>query len=211
MKDFLVKSRLVFILSAVFLLMAAGFVVFRQTHNDIPGVFPNPTSYGVMMVNDDGGSDVDGAQVDTSTWEAYQNKDYGFTFKYPKNWIWREQDGLHNDKKYLNVFFSESDGKHGEELVVGIRSLERNNAMSYSLPADFLDWHRLEMESNEIVAIDSGEVDNLKVIKTKEADGIDSIGSYVYFFKDNFVIYFRAEKEMPPKFDGIFSSLIFDK
>jgi hypothetical protein len=123
------------------------------------------------------------AQTDTSGWKTYTNSQYGFSFRYPNNWNKYEQNC-----SFVQGCVPVSLGDNQQVQIIGVGILDNIDPDNFSSISNFEIWHNKNFASNGLISSNFSQVNQLKFIQTKEADGINSEGDYVYLSSNNIVI-----------------------
>jgi len=116
-------------------------------------------------------------ESDTSDWQIYKNKELGFEVKCPSNYKVGARKNLielepNNYNKYCLI-------------TIGQRSSFKNIL--------FADWHQKNMAGNQEFEII--KEDKNQIVKTVEADGIQTLTNYTYFTNDKTTIYLSCNKD----------------
>jgi len=135
-------------LSVVVAMLVLGWVVFVKIEDSVSVIVVDDGNNGV--VDDDLENDVsnwEGGNVleaDTSNWNIYQNKIYGYDIKYPKDWILEtyEEDYGKNAKKPIRLAFYIKDKqkieRYQESLMANVNIAVINKESSDFTVEDYL-------------------------------------------------------------------------
>ncbi|HRZ34068.1 MAG TPA: Gmad2 immunoglobulin-like domain-containing protein [Candidatus Moranbacteria bacterium] len=125
----------------------------------------------------------------TSNWKTYKNEEYGFEFKYPGDYL---EQIIENDSQFDFHLRLNKNNYSSSFEVLGF--VAKNNE-NYDLSSvdNFKKWHNKFMPSTELKDAAEVLINQKKVIKTHEMDGIDSAGEYYYLTLNGVVIAFAND------------------
>lgn len=128
------------------------------------------------------------SEVDTSDWLTYTNEKYGFSFKYPSNWI------LNDHQKSINLY--------SQELV----GSTYNNSLTIEVTENDFDSQKKQVENSDVIDgnvslakfNDDVEELNINSLRAKVGTHSTAIGlDEKYYFislSDNLALYFEFLK-----------------
>ena len=129
---------------------------------------------------------------ETADWQTYRNEEYGFEMKYPEDYKVGPRKNLielepNNYNKYCLI-------------TIGQRPSFKNIL--------FADWHQKNMAGNQNLSIK--EENKNQMVKTVEADGIQTITNYTYFTNEETTVYLSCNKNKDNSiYEQILSSFKF--
>lgn len=207
--------KIILIAVAALLVGATGYFVFmKKTGPNIqqtPIATPNQTSTPISLTPDE-----------AAHWQTYANTKYGFEVRYPDFWqidssYWEKDsgiDGVEYPYYHYIPFLSMSNGET-KRIGLGIANILNSENYDFNSIADFRKWHDKYMGSNEIEKVEKSKIGRLDVIKTYEADGVNSVGEYVYVARDDLVVFLTHDSaddaQTQLMFNQLVSTFIFTK
>lgn len=108
------------------------------------------------------------SKIDTTNWEIYSNKDFGFELKYPKDWI------IDNSSSG-SIYISKS--KENQTQGTSLRIITPQDLSTKpEIKANLIEY--IDLESNFIV-------DGLNSIRELKKDDTEGLIEYISFIKDD--------------------------
>lgn len=158
----------------------------NQTDNENTNVSANVNAAGNQNTNTSTNTN---AGVDTSGWKTYQNTQYGFIFKYPQEWIVKNDevsggsfqvDGL-LDQIVINPKNSSLDFQAASECSIGVFSNSENRQIETWLEGSglYAESEGLSIQSQENKKI--GNIDGIQIYE----GGPNYTNTVSYFFTIN--------------------------
>lgn len=151
--------------------------------------------------------------TETANWKTYTDDKYGFEIRHPNNY--KEELVRDNDKEtYLRLYLNGSANSGEIEVLANPATDTEEN---FSSKSAFLKWRASgeHISGNEIKDVSLESLNGYNILKTHEVDGITAIGEYIYFHKQNRVIFFATsflgEKSDLEMFHKIVSTFKFTK
>ncbi|MDD5750338.1 MAG: PsbP-related protein [Candidatus Pacebacteria bacterium] len=190
-------TNIVLILIVILLVAIAGYFVFMEKT-----AMPVQISTPVSLTPDE-----------IAFWKTYTNTKYGFEVKYPDYWeidssSWETNsstDGVEYPYYHYIPFLGVL-GEDTERIGLGTADILNGENYDFSTIADFRKWHDRYMGSNEVEKAEKSKINQLNIIKTHEANGVNSVGEYIYIIHDNLVIFLTHDSA-----DDAQTQLVFDK
>ena len=129
---------------------------------------------------------------ETADWKTYRNEEYGFEIKYPNNYKVGPRKNL--------IELEPDDYNKYCLITIGQHSSFKNVL--------FTDWHQKNMAGNQDLLIK--EENKNQMLKTVEADGIQTLTNYTYFTNEKTAVYLSCNKDKDNSiYDQILSTFRF--
>lgn len=132
------------------------------------------------------------SDIDTSDWQTYRDKEHGFEFKYPKNWIYEISDsGFVQFKDINNTVYYEG----SEIYLVGISVDKSQNDFNIE------NWKELKVKRK-------GSVRNIKIGNLSGVEASDYLSVDVVIDKDEKRYKLTKPNVESPNINDIFYGLL---
>lgn len=161
-------------ISIIFLVLVIAMVVSgcagKKQNNIKPEVFNNQVQEQSSQVATSSSLEnnaISSEAIDMSDWQTYKNSDYGFEFKYPKNWEYRIMDDGFIELKdnEMRVYFEGS-----ETYLVRISTISFNNSNDLN---EYLKKWQIGKEKDGWVK--NVKINNINTIQGNNFFGLDTI------------------------------------
>lgn len=138
--------RNLLIISLIALALLTGFLVWKRSHLPTPKPVPVVTEESQNQANPNPDE-----PIDTSDWKIYRNEEYGFEFKYPKEYVVFDD---YSDKKTLFLSLPENKVHRVEGIYFRINeAAESPEKLLEQIRKNSIAWGMERLISDETVVI----------------------------------------------------------